>query len=974
MSGEIRINITGNATSLNTAMNSVGNTVDSTMNKASKSIDQTSKSTQTLAERIKGSSGLIFAAGTMIGTITGVVFELNTMDDAQKQVADSQAKLTELENEGKKGTEEYSRAQQALAKDQRYLTLTSRNLALAFTNFIPEILLAVTQVAKMKAGAKAGGDAIKVLTGSTKALSAETAIYNTVQAANTQGFGAGVKPIKDMTFATEGLTAAQVRGTGIAKSFMGALMIGGPIALGVGIAAIVIDIANRINQQFIPALEKGGVKAKEFGSLLGDALSGNPERAKELDTTTEFLQKYNLRVGDSIFNTDAWNKALADWQKTGHDSAAIVNEMNKAVETHIPTVIHLTESVKQTGAYTREAYVMGAKALDMFNVAQQNSATTSEIATQGFKLAAGGVANITDVITKAVPAVSQFGGGMDELEKKSQDMLANQSALVIQLDDLKNTVGSVNGVMPPLSKNLHEGAIGANSMADALTLGNTKLTDLLTTTENSVATQERYKQNMIAWLTAHNALNPALEMTTENLELQVRVAKGDVVAVKQLADASEAAGKAIVDSFNKAIEQTNSAMSTFSDIIGASGKKEFKEAFKGLKDAFKGLDLPKSTVSNIKDMFKDLQKNAKGMDAVAKGIDLVFTAIEAGGKKIKAIDITNIITGITDKLSELGKVNKGAAGVAAIFEPLKNLKGDELKKKISEIGDTIMLVKKAMDDGWISADEYRQIQAQLAIDTGKVKAPTDAAATAITGVGTAMDEVTKNNVMARQLLVISQNTDTLSTSNNTLARTITNVGNDIDAAVKANNSYARTITTITDDSDDWTKANNSLARTIATVADDVGDAIKANNSYARTIVTVTKDVNSWTKANNTLARTITEVGKDVDSAVKKMNTFARVLVNVGKDAASAAKDVKSLASSINSLKDKTVTVTTKKVTQGAHAVRTTATNDNSSDSTNLFGGGGGGSGHQTIMLQLGNELITRHVKKNSGTQMYRFGH
>ena len=72
------------------------------------------------------------------------------MDDANKQVAESQAALNQLVLEGKEGTGQYQQAQQALGKDMRFLEFTTRNLALAFTNFIPDVIMLINGVLGLK--------------------------------------------------------------------------------------------------------------------------------------------------------------------------------------------------------------------------------------------------------------------------------------------------------------------------------------------------------------------------------------------------------------------------------------------------------------------------------------------------------------------------------------------------------------------------------------------------------------------------------------------------------------------------------------------------------------------------------------------------------------------------------------------------------------------------------------------------------
>ena len=135
---------TGGLTKTNTL---AGQTTGS-LDKLEKQTGKTSSRVDKLKEGFAGNRGLIYSMGTIFGTITGVVAEFQLLDDAQAQVAEATAKLTQLEKDGQKGTAAYTQAMQQKEKAERFASFTTRNLALAVSNFVPEILLLTTTLAK----------------------------------------------------------------------------------------------------------------------------------------------------------------------------------------------------------------------------------------------------------------------------------------------------------------------------------------------------------------------------------------------------------------------------------------------------------------------------------------------------------------------------------------------------------------------------------------------------------------------------------------------------------------------------------------------------------------------------------------------------------------------------------------------------------------------------------------------------------
>src|SRR6185503_9834503 len=80
----------------NTKIQTLGNTTEGT--------------TRKLEGMRSNMRGLAVSIGAIFGTVTGVIAEFSTLQDAQQQVAASTQHLSELEKAGKKGTNEWSQA------------------------------------------------------------------------------------------------------------------------------------------------------------------------------------------------------------------------------------------------------------------------------------------------------------------------------------------------------------------------------------------------------------------------------------------------------------------------------------------------------------------------------------------------------------------------------------------------------------------------------------------------------------------------------------------------------------------------------------------------------------------------------------------------------------------------------------------------------------------------------------------------
>ena len=266
--------------------------------------------------------------GTIFGTITGVVAEFQLLEEANNSVAEATGKLTEMEAKGEQGTTQYSQAQQQLEKAQRFLRFTTRNLALAVTNFIPEILLLVTSLSKAKVAAEAAGPAFKEVGAVSKAVAAETTIANTALNSQAGSFAImsknakAVKPaLTDVGLAADGVGVAVAKSGNIFTKFIGIITNKWFIVLAAASAALLAFVENWggfrdiVNQagvalgNFAPILKGILEPMGKFGDWLAETL-GNKAKTGTDEAKKGFkgLSKEAVKAAEDV--QKAWEETL----------------------------------------------------------------------------------------------------------------------------------------------------------------------------------------------------------------------------------------------------------------------------------------------------------------------------------------------------------------------------------------------------------------------------------------------------------------------------------------------------------------------------------------------------------------------------------------------------------------------------------------------------------------------------------------
>jgi len=282
--------------------------------------------------------------GAIFGTITGVIFELQLMGDASKQVAQDQAKLNQLQEAGLEGTKEYSQAEQALAKDHRFLEFSSRNLAAAVANFVPELLMVTSMLSK-------GGGVMKLFSGGLGGL--------------TTGFKTLTGTITPTATATTAFTGAlanmnSVSGTGISAlgGLKGALLgLLGPFALAAGAAALIISHV----QQLQDKMDEVGLKYAKGGGALdtenfGKGMAQFDEVRKHAGPTSVLEELYQPQQVKDRYTKgggqfDSKGEILSQVWETGHQGSIDTktrNYMGDLIKAQQP-LDKLVTSLKNSG-------------------------------------------------------------------------------------------------------------------------------------------------------------------------------------------------------------------------------------------------------------------------------------------------------------------------------------------------------------------------------------------------------------------------------------------------------------------------------------------------------------------------------------------------------------------------------------------------------------------------------------------------
>jgi hypothetical protein len=300
-----------------------------------------------LAELFRGNRGLVFGLSSFFGTLTGIIFEMQLFDDANKQVAASQAQLNQLIAEGKTGSAQYSQAQQALGKDQRFLEFATRNLALAFTNLVPDTILIANGILSLRDKVNAARPAVETLAGTARVAGTELATVGGIAATSATPLGKlGVVGRTAAAGMTEGAVAAGGLRTAL-------VAIGGPIAIILAVAGAIAALA----LAFQPLIQNAQAADPVYRKLMGV----QDEVAKSTKNLAD-----NVKVASDGMETNIKNMVddiAAHYQKLIADTLHFSQDIKKASQGDITVLGPPAPEITTRGLTGGTSTIQGNKPL-----------------------------------------------------------------------------------------------------------------------------------------------------------------------------------------------------------------------------------------------------------------------------------------------------------------------------------------------------------------------------------------------------------------------------------------------------------------------------------------------------------------------------------------------------------------------------------------------------------------------------------
>lgn len=186
MSTNLNVNITGNASSLTTAMNQVQQSTVQTMGTMNREVTKAQGMFGKLQSFFSGGMrGLTFGLTGMATAGIEAVGMFSMLQDAQTRVSESQAHLNELQAQGVTSGADYQRTTNELEKAQRALRFSLRFTILSFADLIPFVLNTINSFVKIKTAGQAAAQGTMAVATATNTLSGATKLATTANAANT---------------------------------------------------------------------------------------------------------------------------------------------------------------------------------------------------------------------------------------------------------------------------------------------------------------------------------------------------------------------------------------------------------------------------------------------------------------------------------------------------------------------------------------------------------------------------------------------------------------------------------------------------------------------------------------------------------------------------------------------------------------------------------------------------------------------
>jgi hypothetical protein len=543
-----------------------------------------------------------------------------TLTNAQDALQKAIAKYGANSKEAAKATNNVRIAQSSLAVAQERNRLNQERLNEAMANFgtniLPNIILAGGGVAELLGTlSKAGGGLTGIMTKLSGVIPA---------------LGTGIGGLTGLS----GKAGTAITGLGGSIKNLGgfALAAAGPLAAIAGIIEdlrIGKDIFTRI---FTPSPEAVG-RLKQISANLKDMedipISG--ELVKLFDTITGATPKMDA-AANSAKNLGTETKNLGNiWDHaagSGVGAADATNQIGKAAASQTANIARLKQQFlgldDSVNVYVKSVVdAQKAANLKEFDVLLSHGFVPPPLDQKVWHSTLSGA---TDDLGKLAASTKNFGTRYGEVGDTLAKVFPNWQA------DSKAAIDNFNAN--------HQAAAGMTELETATASGHDKFLQFISTTEDGVVAAKTYHDQLAAWVAQELKIPNAMQMSTAELELQWKAAKGDTAAIAEL---------------NTRFKELQQSI--------AQGTKEFSVGFKIKDNADKFL---KELIDNIDKKARKGIKVALQLKADIPAWNKTFTDAIDAASQLSDSQADAIAKGIIKTIDEKFKGSKGQfAGLRA---------------------------------------------------------------------------------------------------------------------------------------------------------------------------------------------------------------------------------------------------------------------------------------------------------------------
>jgi len=447
--------------------------------------------------------------------------------------------------------------------------------------------------------------------------------------------------------------------------------------------------------------------------------------AKGTDSLNTAQQKYNATQKESITLAEKSSSTWALQVKAFEGTTTSINLAAKAYldvhNTIVQTNPTIAKNIEQARLDKQEHDDL-AKALEGVNANAQKGkinflalSNTYATITKTVGLVGEGIRHMGDDIAFVTAQTDPFNAGLVKLSqnvKKGTDFFELfGDANVLAADAQKEVAAKMaetNKTITPLNA--------------AITEGTTKFSSFVSQAELGAVTNKRYTDSLRQWVSQQIAINPALDLTTSQLEsLETALAKG----TDDLSGMSDAT-KILADAMNAELAP---AMKTFESAIQADKWKDFKNTLKDLPGFG---DFSKKARKDLTGLLGDMRNVGKTAKEVATDIS---AAVLGAFEGLSGKSLGSFVKELNKDIKDIAKIDIDATKFKPIQDFLDSLTDENRASGILKIKDSLALMQDAMSDGNITAEEAASIMAKFAEETGKTVDPTTKSAAAVKAFG-----------------------------------------------------------------------------------------------------------------------------------------------------------------------------------------------------------------------------------------------